>query len=93
MIFCNVIMECYTLGIFRAGLDGGGRMTLVETDLLWPNGMTIGKFNSYCVFIIVYIHLGQVCESTLLGHGYGHTVVNADISRRTPSVIKVKVIS
>ena len=31
-------------GIFRAGMDGAGRETLVETNLLWPNGPTIGKF-------------------------------------------------
>ena len=31
-------------GIFRAGMDGAGRETLVETNLLWPNGLTIGRF-------------------------------------------------
>ena len=30
-------------GIYRAGLDGAGNMTLIDNDVFDPNGLSIGR--------------------------------------------------
>ena len=35
--------------IEKAGLDGSNRKVIVDTDIMWPNGLALGKrFKSYC---------------------------------------------
>lgn len=39
----------YPAKIERAGLNGGDRSSLVTDDIVWPNGITLGKLcSSYC---------------------------------------------
>ena len=43
----SLIFTFRIAGVFRAGLDGQGRMTLADTDMVWPKGLTIGENDSF----------------------------------------------
>ena len=33
--------------IEKAGMDGSHINTIVDTDIVWPNGLAIGMYNNY----------------------------------------------
>ena len=66
--------------IERADMDGGNRKTLVDTDVVWPNGLTVDLatkyvlfFNSFCLFSIQLLqrkNIKKILQYTIVANYY-----------------------